>query len=367
MKTMVRDLVLPRTRAAWATFALVSAIFVASSAAPFVQFGGSSIRLGLGDLASASVYLVTWVPFVAGAAWLVLRGPGGSAAIAVQLALVALCPAAHSATFLAVPALRSGELPSLVQLLSAPAFLVLTILGTLQFLVLVTVSVAVAAGRAADRDRVRAAELESQLAQARIAALTAQLRPHFLFNALNSIAVLTQVDPAAAETMVRRLSALLRAALSAGEEATVALSSELELLDAYVSIQRVRFRDRLDVRMDIDVAARECEVPTLILQPLVENAIEHAVAAHGKGAIEVSARRTGGRLQLTVADSGIAGPGDRPAGAPVRAEGMGIGHENTRRRLAALYGPQHSFAVQFDGGGYVVRVDIPAVPRARAT
>jgi two-component sensor histidine kinase len=356
---------IPGSSTAWTIAALVVAIFVASSAAPFARFGAGSIEFDSGDLSSALAYIVTWIPFIAAAAWVALRVELRRVAIGAHLALAATFPAAHTLLFLLLGAARSGDAPPLGELVAGPAFMVLTILGTLQYLVLLAIATAMLAGRAAALGRIRNAELEAQLARARMAALTAQLRPHFLFNALNSVSVLAATDTPAAQEMTRRLATLLRAALSTGDEPTVPLTAELELLEAYVAIQRVRFGDRLNVRVDIDFAAKECAVPTLILQPLVENAIEHAVAVREQGTITVTARREGGRLDLTVSDDGGARNGSPPAADS--STGLGIGHANTRDRLSTLYGTAFTFDVAHAGTGCVVRIGIPATTDRRAT
>jgi two-component sensor histidine kinase len=362
---MDRKALVPGSSTAWTIAALAVAILVASSAAPFARFGAGSIEFDGGDLLSTLVYLTTWVPFIAAAAWIALRIELRRAAIGVHLALAATFPAAHTLLFLFLGAARSGDAPPLNELIAGPAFMVLTILGTLQYLVLLAIAVAMLAGRAAAQGRIRTAELEAQLARARMAALTSQLRPHFLFNALNSVSVLAATDPPAAQEMTRRLGTLLRAALATGEEATVALAAELELLEAYVAIQRVRFGDRLHISVDIDASARECSVPTLILQPLVENAIEHAVAVRERGAIAVTARREGERLDLTVSDDGGARNGSPPAAD--LSTGLGIGHANTRDRLSTLYGTAFTFDVTHAGTGCIVRIGIPATTARRAT
>lgn len=199
----------------------------------------------------------------------------------------------------------------------------------------------------------RASQAETHLAQARLQLLRMQIHPHFLFNTLNTIAELVHENPAAAERMIGNLGQLLREALDAGTVDRVTLNRELELLERYVDIQRARFGDRLDVRLQIDPAARDALVPIFILQPLVENAIRHGLSARiNAGRIDVTARREGSHLTIEVRDDGIG------LTAGELREGVGLG--NSRARLTELYGPAHGFEVaNADGTGTIVRLSIP--------
>ena len=196
--------------------------------------------------------------------------------------------------------------------------------------------------------------LEARLAEARLQSLKLQLHPHFLFNTLNTITALITVDPRAAERMVSGLSDLLRLSLRNVGEQEVPLARELEILEHYLQIQQIRFRDRLRVSLDIEPAARSALVPNLLLQPLVENAIRHGIAPRAApGHIRIQAAVRDATLELDVVDDGV---GDRSPG--VRVEGVGLG--NTRVRLRSLYGARHRFeAGGGDGGGFAVRIAIP--------
>jgi signal transduction histidine kinase len=211
--------------------------------------------------------------------------------------------------------------------------------------------------RDAQEHRVRTAELEASVAEARLQALTQQLRPHFLFNTLNAIAELIHEDPDAAERMVGRLADLLRRTLETDGTAEVTLASELELVDRYLEIQAVRFQDRLRVRREVDGNARRAQVPAMILLPLVENAVRHGVAARpGPGVVGIRARRDVDTLRLEVWDDGP-GLGDAAAATATRP---GIGLANTRARLAQLYGAaQRLELVDGDPRGLVVRLSLP--------
>jgi len=216
------------------------------------------------------------------------------------------------------------------------------------------------------RGRVRRLEarerLRTALVEAQLDALQFQLRPHFLFNTLNSILPLIGRDPERARQMVVRLGELLRLSLRSEETPLVALAEELAILDKYLEIEKVRFRDRLEVSVDVDPAAADARVPTFLLQPLAENAIKHGLARRGgRGRIWISARAEGGSLVLALRDNG---PGlkDEPAATP------GIGLANTRRRLEALYPGAHELTLApAPEGGCEVRLRIPLEPGRTVT
>jgi signal transduction histidine kinase len=197
-------------------------------------------------------------------------------------------------------------------------------------------------------------ELESRLAQARLQALQMQLNPHFLFNTLNAIASLMHQDVEAADRMISQLSDLLRYALESTSAQEVPLGQELAFIDRYLEIQKARFRDRLEIDLEIEPAALDARVPNLILQPLVENAIQHGIAPHARaGRIVLRARRQEERLELEIEDNG----GGLPSGVLAR-EGIGI--SNTRARLAHLYGNRQSLEIQNGAQtGVHVRLTLP--------
>jgi two-component system, LytTR family, sensor kinase len=218
--------------------------------------------------------------------------------------------------------------------------------------------------RYAERERVTL-QLETKLARAQLEALKIQLQPHFLFNTLNTISALLHRDPEAADRVVTRLGDLLRLSLQHSGRQEVMLRQELEFLERYLEIQQTRFRDRLTVHFDADPEALDALVPTLVLQPLVENAIRHAIEPRAAPVrLEVRARRGNGRLTLEVADDGpgilaSAGPGAIDAAAIPRSA-SGIGLANTRARLQQLYGAGHRFALaNLPAGGLVVTLEIP--------
>jgi LytS/YehU family sensor histidine kinase len=208
------------------------------------------------------------------------------------------------------------------------------------------------------RDReVTAAQLQAQLASARLAALQAQLHPHFLFNTLNAIAEQVHVDADAADQMILKLGALLRASLQAPDRPEVPLREELELVGDYLELMRLRLCERLEVRVAAAPELLDAAVPPLLLQPLVENAIRHGIERRAAaGRIDVAAHAENGRLVIEVRDDG--------AGlAPGALDGVGI--RNTRDRLRHLYGDDAVLALaNRDGGGAVARLEIPLAARA---
>lgn len=203
----------------------------------------------------------------------------------------------------------------------------------------------------------RASQLEAQLAQAQLQALKMQLHPHFLFNTLNAIAGLVRDrKDKAAVNMLAGLSDLLRHTLANAGKQEIPLREELDFLELYLDIQQMRFSDRLTVRMEVAPETLNACVPNLILQPLVENAIRHGIAARvSSGLVAVSARRESGLLQLKVADDG---PGLKHGWH--LEDGGGIGLSNTRERLNQLYGREHRFEVRNrEGGGVEATLLIP--------
>ena len=207
--------------------------------------------------------------------------------------------------------------------------------------------------RSKERER-RGVELEAHLTQARLEALRMQLNPHFLFNTLNSIASLVYDDPRAADAMIGSLSDLLRLSLNSSGRQEVSLREELHFLDRYLHIEQVRFGDRLRVEKDIDPESLDAQVPILILQPLVENAVKHGLEARlAPGVIAIAASHFGNALHLQVADTGRG----IPAGVALH-EGVGLG--NTRSRLRELYGKAAALDVRpREGGGFLVEITLP--------
>jgi two-component system LytT family sensor kinase len=192
--------------------------------------------------------------------------------------------------------------------------------------------------------------LERRLAHTRLQLLTMQLQPHFLFNTLNTIAELVHEDADAADRMITALADLLRQSLALGGTQEISLEAELDLLRTYLDIQKARFGDRLDVRLSISEDVEQAYVPMLLLQPIVENAIKHGLAAR----LEVQARQEGGYLVIDVTDEGTGAADDALRGR------AGIGLGNTRERLEALYGSAASLDLtNVKSGGARATVRLP--------
>jgi sensor histidine kinase YesM len=204
----------------------------------------------------------------------------------------------------------------------------------------------------------QSSELRTQLVQAQLTALKGQLQPHFLFNTLNAIMVLVRQEKGAqAEEMLARLSDLLRCVLDEVEAQEVPLRRELEYLDLYLSIEEVRFQDRLRVEISTGPGTLDALVPHLGLQPLVENAIRHGIGRRSAaGRLEIRAARVDETLEVQVRDDG---PGLPPAGSP-SSEVQGIGLANTRARLRQLYGDAAALTLENGPeGGAVATLTVP--------
>jgi len=200
-----------------------------------------------------------------------------------------------------------------------------------------------------------ASELRSQLVESQLQALKMQLQPHFLFNTLNAIFVLVKKEPSLAQKMIVRLSDLLRLTLERGNANTVSLEQELEFLNTYLAIEKVRFGDRLSIKMNIEESALSSSVPTFLLQPLVENSIRHGLAQRaGDGWIEISSEVKKGKLFLSVEDGGT-----KSRRKKENSDGIGVGLENTKQRLKQLYGDRFNFEMRpNEQNGFSVRIEI---------
>lgn len=241
-------------------------------------------------------------------------------------------------------------------------FVVALITSALPFATVATAAYAVDAQvraheRALDAERARA-----QLAETRLEALSAQLQPHFLFNTLQGISTLITHNPAAADDMLSSLSDLLRELLRRGNRHEIELREELRILEFYLDISRRRFGDRLSIRVELDDEAETALVPFFILQPLVENALQHGIGSHaGPGSIVIAARRDDGRVVVTVGDDGT--------GVVKPDSGRGIGLSNTKARLAELYGENQSLELRRTPLGFEAIITLPhnTAPRRAAT
>jgi len=209
--------------------------------------------------------------------------------------------------------------------------------------------------RARDRE-VKAAALAAELSEARLVALRMQLHPHFLFNTMHAISSAIREDPEAAEDMLAELADLLRTTIDRPPSHVVTLREELHFIERYVGIQKVRFGERLEVSVSVEDDLWDATVPALILQPLVENAIEHGIATRlCGGRLEVSARRRDSKVVLSVCDDG---PGIRDA--ELHPDGWRIGLRNTVARLEQLYGDAASLELRNrDDGGLAATIILP--------
>jgi sensor histidine kinase YesM len=214
--------------------------------------------------------------------------------------------------------------------------------------------------RVSRENRLRAAELESQLAMAQLQALKMQLHPHFLFNSLNSISTLVLTKPEAAHAMIARLGDFLRMTINNVGTQEVSFQRELEFLETYLAIEKIRFGNNLRVDFTIDPDARHALVPNLLLQPLVENAIRHGISKIVSGRIDIRAKCRAGRLHIEIYNDG-------PTHAVRRADREGgLGLSNTANRLERSFPGDHVFEYKNDPeGGFEVIIDVPHIPAGR--
>jgi signal transduction histidine kinase len=314
-------------------------------------------------LAQSLLSSTIWAAFTPIAVWIARRslptrrrwaGP----AAALTLAAAAL-PVAHTVVYQLLYPLLMGFPSNVAAELAAARTLLPVVFPTqvLTFAGIVGATWLFAYSRLSRERELKASQMKTRLAHARLEALKMQLHPHFLFNTLNSILPLIYRDREAASRTVAGLSDLLRLSLQNEGSDLIPLGKELELLRMYLEIQQTRFQDRLTVRVDVEPALADVLVPNLILQPLVENAIKHGIAVKpGSGHIEVHARRTGrDRIALRVADDG---PGPRASSHPQD----GVGLRNTRDRLELLYPGEHLFELGgAPGKGFEVTLVFPLV------
>lgn len=180
--------------------------------------------------------------------------------------------------------------------------------------------------------------------------LRAQLNPHFLFNSLNSIRALVGLDPEQAKSAITKLSSLLRQSINLGKLQVVALKDELELVKSYLDLEQIRFEERLNIQLEISEDSLKCEIPPLMVQTLVENAIKHGISKSiDGGSIQLKSSYTGNRLHLEIRNTGQLQSSD---------DDSGVGVSNTKKRLEILYGERATFDIREDGNEVVVVIDI---------
>ena len=209
--------------------------------------------------------------------------------------------------------------------------------------------------RQAQERALAAARLETKLVETQLQTLQSQLHPHFLFNTLHAISALMHSNVDEADRMLSRLGELLRMTLDHVGQQEVALKDELDFLERYLQIEQTRFRDRLTVKFDVQPETLDAQVPWMVLQPLVENAIKHGIGPQSVGGvIEIVARRDDGRLTLEVRDNGVGLSQDA-----LHALQSGIGLSTTRARLHHLFGRNYQFEFHHRPRGVVVRIVFP--------
>lgn len=225
--------------------------------------------------------------------------------------------------------------------------------GIFYYVLSVAVNYALIAQKQSKQAQERVLESTMRAREAELAALKAQINPHFLYNSLNSISALTSIDPARARDMCVSLADFLRLTLGMGEKSVIPLHDELSLLEKYCAIERVRFGDRLTLKEDVSDNTKDCLVPPLLLQPLFENAVLHGIAQMPEGGwICLHASRNGDRLSLVVENSW-----DPEAGSSRR---NGVGLKNVQRRLEARYGYDAQLEASAEENVFRVKLQFPA-------
>jgi len=281
-------------------------------------------------------------------------------ALALHLAAALLYSIVHTSIMMAVRALLliGQPLPpdfpgwrnyTLLAFLTQLDWLLMT------YLFLIGLAYALAYRRESEARALNTAQLETRLVEAQLQALQRQLHPHFLFNTLNTVSGLIRTDPDAADAMIDRLGDLLRMTLHKSGIQEMSLKEELDVLEKYVEIERTRFGSRLTIEMRVQPETLDAQVPSLVLQPLVENAIRHGIAPNARpGWIAVSAERSDRDLVLQVVDNGDGLPPDR-----LMALNRGVGLDNTRARLEHLYRDRFDFSFSNLDRGFCVTIRIP--------
>jgi two-component system LytT family sensor kinase len=314
---------------------------------------GQAVSWSLGDW---YVWALVSLPIIRLARRFPLDGTRWKRSIALHL----LASACFSLLYMVLRALlgqaqsRLGGLPVSFAEAFSPLLVKTFHFNLLIYWVVVSVSHAFDYYQQAREREVRAAELEKNLAQARLLALQMQLNPHFLFNTLHAISSLMHKDVGAADRMITRLSDLLRYALESTASQEVPLRRELNFLERYLEIEKTRFGSRLTVSVECAPDTLDALVPNLVLQPLVENAIRHGIEPKSKpGRIEIRSRRDQDSVRIEVRDNGAGLSGD----GAIRE---GVGLSNTRARLKQLYGDAQSLNLEsLPEGGLAVRVLLP--------
>jgi len=235
----------------------------------------------------------------------------------------------------------------------SPDLWIVYVTGSLVYLMSIAFQYVLIAQEAARVVELRAVETSMLARDAELRALRAQINPHFLFNSLNSISALTSIDPARAREMCLLLADFLRLTLGMGEKHVIRFSEELDLLEKFMAIEKVRFGERLHMEENIQDEAKSCHIPALLLQPLLENAVSHGIASMAEGGqIRLQAQVQDGRLGIVVEN-------DRDDEAPPRRK-SGVGLKNVRSRLEARYGKDATFRIEPSEDRFRVSMTLPA-------
>ena len=320
------------------------------------------------SLNRACSFWLLWLFFLPAVVWLSLRLPLEQPRILLQIgihltacALVIAFTQIAYRTFLPLPQPTPDASQAPPKGMGSPGMLAAPYI--LIYLMAMSACVAFAHFRKSQERERRAIELEARLAQAKLQALRMQINPHFLFNTLNAISSLVHTNPRIADDMITDLSELFRVSLESSDNQEIPLSRELELLRCYLAIEQRRFGERLQIKQDADPKILDALVPTLILQPIVENAIRHGIepqAAVGKIAVRVL--RDDNKIIISVSDNGKK-PVDFSL-AENKSGRRGVGLANTRARLQQLYGKKQSLSIrQSELGGWTVEITVPFRPQ----
>ena len=250
-------------------------------------------------------------------------------------------------------AILSPEQFAVIKRQFAPQVNAVFTVGVLLYLLSVAFHYVLIAMEDSRRAEAQAIEAGVLARDAELKALKAQINPHFLFNSLNSISALTSIDPARARDMCVLLGDFLRLTLGLGEKTSVRFFEELDLLQKYMAIEKVRFGARLTIHEEIQEDSKSCLLPPLLLQPLLENAVKHGIAALPEGGdVRLAVQRQNGRLSILVENSWD------PEAPPRRSGGMGL--KNVQRRLDARYGKEASLRVNTEGELFQISLSLPA-------
>jgi hypothetical protein len=332
---------------AWNPVALLLALLLA--------VGGEMTWL---ESIAVAIPLALFYAFVSLSAWYVWRStPDSGAALARLLATLAAAATLSSALWLGASSAIARALEAAPVFAGVAARLreqwpLLFAVGVLLYLLAGAVHYALLAADASRRAERRALELQVHAREAELRALRAQIDPHFLFNSLHSISALTASDPAGARRMALLLGDFLRDSLRVGGRERIPLGEELRLLHQFLDIERVRFGDRLRVTWAVADDTHACELPPLLLQPLVENAVRHGIAHLLEGGeVTIRAQRRSGRLYVGVENQCDA---DRP-----RRHGAGVGLENVTRRLETAFGGEAAAQWAERNGVFTVDLVMP--------